>query len=96
MSSVRIKVLLIIVDMGNGSCKFEKFRGIGYSCFVCACCCWLNTNFDDVGKQNSNGRIEENKIWVEFIVVYMSVRLLLWSVAGRDEYDVTLWLTGNE
>ena len=54
------------------------------------------TNFDDVGKQNSNGRIEENKIWVIFIVVYMSIRLLLWSVARRDEYDVTLWLTGNE
>ena len=31
------------------------------------------TNSDDVGKQNSNGRIEDNKILVEFILLYMSV-----------------------
>ena len=31
------------------------------------------TNFDDVGKQNSNGRIEDNKMLVGFIVFYMSV-----------------------
>ena len=43
------------------------------------------TNSDDVGKQNSNGRIEDNKILVEFIVLYMSVWLPLWFVAGRDD-----------
>ena len=53
------------------------------------------TNLYDVGKQNSNGRIEDDKILVEFIVFYMSLWLPLWSVAGRDEYYVTLWLTGN-
>ena len=45
------------------------------------------TNFDDVGKQNLNGRIEDNKMLVGFIVFYMSVSLPLWMMVGRD--DVT-------
>ena len=45
------------------------------------------TNFDDVGKQNSNGRIEDNKMLVGFIVFYMSVSLPLWMMVGQD--DVT-------
>ena len=40
------------------------------------------TNFDDVGKQNSNGRIEENKMLVRFIIVYMSV--VTTQVRGRS------------
>ena len=40
------------------------------------------TNFDDVGKQNSNGKIEQNKMLVGFIIVYMSV--VTTQVLGRS------------
>ena len=53
--------------------------------FCMRVCCSLSKTLairmdDKVGKQNSNGRVDENKIEVEFIIIYMSVWLLLWSM----------------